>query len=200
MFFSQELGWGQTKVDELLLPIIQKMNRRRTNTSGTTSGLQGSLSEWVNVHATNNFSGNMAPRKKEVYSSRRLQQVVTEFRKKRKSGSVGPSRSESASEGEHEEESTSGPVKKQRKTKAAARGGKVGRGKGRGRGSKIAASGRKGKAIIDDDDAYTEGSDREGDGTSLRESIEMRPRPRPRPVRTANPVATDSQDQPGNSI
>ena len=27
-FFQQELGWQQTKVDELLLPIIQKMNKR----------------------------------------------------------------------------------------------------------------------------------------------------------------------------
>lgn len=27
-FFQQELGWQQTKVDELLLPIIQKINKR----------------------------------------------------------------------------------------------------------------------------------------------------------------------------
>ena len=27
-FFQQELGWQQTKVDELLLPIIQKMHKR----------------------------------------------------------------------------------------------------------------------------------------------------------------------------
>ncbi len=43
MFFKQELGWNATKVDELLSPVIQKMNRRRTNASGTASGVQGSL-------------------------------------------------------------------------------------------------------------------------------------------------------------
>lgn len=28
-FLLEELGWGQGKVDEVLLPIIQKMNKRR---------------------------------------------------------------------------------------------------------------------------------------------------------------------------
>ena len=27
-FFSSELGWGQVKVDDLLLPIIHKINKR----------------------------------------------------------------------------------------------------------------------------------------------------------------------------
>lgn len=27
-FFREELGWGQAKVDEIMLPIIQKMNKR----------------------------------------------------------------------------------------------------------------------------------------------------------------------------
>ena len=27
-FFNTELGWDQTKVDDLLLPIIRKMNKR----------------------------------------------------------------------------------------------------------------------------------------------------------------------------
>src|SRR5262249_24055346 len=125
-FFKQELGWGQTKVDELLLPIIRKMNRRYNNVSGTTAGIQNSLLDWANVHAGHGLPANMAPRKKEFYSSRRLQQVVTEFRKRKKSGSVGPSQGESLNSGEEEENP---PVKKQRKS-TKSKGGKAGRGRG----------------------------------------------------------------------
>ncbi|EKM78104.1 hypothetical protein AGABI1DRAFT_61094 [Agaricus bisporus var. burnettii JB137-S8] len=176
-FFNQELGWGQTKVDELLLPIIQKMNRRRNNASSTTAGIQNSLLDWVNVHAGNNPSGNMAPRKKEVYSSRRLQQVVTEFRKRKQSGSVGPSQSERLNSDEEED---SAPVKKQRKT-TRVRGGKAGRGRG---GKPIASRGKRKKAKDDDDDdAYTEEDSSGVNDNEPQEVIpesEGKPRPRPR--------------------
>ncbi|XP_006459094.1 hypothetical protein AGABI2DRAFT_217997 [Agaricus bisporus var. bisporus H97] len=176
-FFNQELGWGQTKVDELLLPIIQKMNRRRNNASSTTAGIQNSLLDWVNVHAGNNPSGNMAPRKKEVYSSRRLQQVVTEFRKRKQSGSVGSSQSERLNSDEEED---SAPVKKQRKT-TRARGGKAGRGRG---GKPIASRGKRKKAKDDDDDdAYTEEDSSGVNDNEPQEVIpesEGKPRPRPR--------------------
>ncbi|KAF9451879.1 PIN domain-like protein [Macrolepiota fuliginosa MF-IS2] len=201
MFFNQELGWGQTKVDELLLPIIQKMNRRRTNASGTASGMQGNLSEWVSAHAVNNNStANLAPRKKEVYTSRRLQQVVADFRKRRKAGSVGPGRSGSAISSEDEgEKSADEPLKKrQKKTKSNAPRGSAGRGRRRGN---RAIGGRKGKGKKDDAD-YTEGSaeDEEGgeDGVDAQDTIlntELRPRPRPRPVRSRKPAAeTDNMN------
>jgi DNA excision repair protein ERCC-5 len=192
MFFEQELGWGETKVDELLLPIIQKMNRRRTNASGTASGLQGSLSEWVSARPGNNFdAGNLAPRKKEVYTSRRLQQVVADFRKKRKAGSVAPSQGGGSDEDDGVDKSDEEPVKKrQRKTKSgnprgARRGGSRRRGRGRGAAS---SSSRKNKARGDDHD-YGEDSDENG-GDSVRVGTvvetppaELRPRPRPRPIR-----------------
>lgn len=130
MFFKQELGWNATKVDELLSPVIQKMNRRRTNASGTASGVQGSLSDWVSVHAGNNMvTGNLAPRKKEVYTSRRLQEVVADFRKRRKAGSVGQSHSGSGfDQGDNGEESVEEPAKKRRrKPTSSAHQVKIGR-------------------------------------------------------------------------
>lgn len=197
MFFKQELGWGETKVDELLLPIIQKMNRRHTNTSGTASGVQGSLSDWVSSRADNNTdAANLAPRKKDVYTSRRLQQVVADFRKRRKAGSVAPSQ---AGSGSDQEDGDSEPAKKrQRKpTKSSARGGKVSRGRGRGRGGSAGAT-RKGKRKRRDEDDYSEGSE-EDDGENNEPqvpeasaaSLRPRPRPRPRPVTESLALGSD---------
>ncbi|KXN88602.1 DNA repair protein rad13 [Leucoagaricus sp. SymC.cos] len=207
MFFNQELGWGQTKVDELLLPIIQKMNRRKTNTSGTPSGMQGSLSEWVTARTGNNFDvASLAPRKKEVYTSRRLQQVVADFRKRRKASSVAPSNSGSGSgQNDEVEEIDEEPVKKrQRKTKSgsSSRAGKTRQGKDRGRGGAAGSSGRakKGKGRTGDDDDYSEGEEKDG-GENVEVRVEtpapeLRPRPRPRPVtkRNLDPAAEDDSD------
>jgi len=137
-FFKQELGWNETKVDELLLPIIQKMSRRRTNASSTTSGVQGSLSDWVSARAGNNVAaGNLAPRKKELYASRRLQQVVADLRKTKQAGLVGPSQSNgSIDQGGNGEENDKGQAKKRRrKLTPSARGVKTGHRKSRGEAS-----------------------------------------------------------------
>lgn len=195
MFLHQELGWGQTKVDELLLPIIQKMNRKRTSTA---SGMQGSLSEWVSARAGNSSdAANLAPRKKEVYTSRRLQQVVADFRKRRKAGSVVPSqggRDDDQDQDDGADRNDDEPVKKrQRKAKSNSRGGKNGRGRGRGRGGATSSNTRKSKAGGggDDDDDYNEGS---GDGDDANAPVvqpasELRPRPRPRPRPVRKPSA-----------
>ncbi|THH13045.1 hypothetical protein EW146_g7122, partial [Bondarzewia mesenterica] len=85
-FFLEELGWSQSKVEELLLPIIQKMNKR-----GQAQALnrQGNLNEYFEVTVGD---GAFAPRKRNAYASKRLQQVVNDFRneqaKLRKSGSA----------------------------------------------------------------------------------------------------------------
>lgn len=74
-FINKELGWNQSKVDDLLMPIIQRMSRRNQVTS---LNKQGDLSEFFSVPSG---AGTVAPRKRQAYSSKRLQQVVTEFRR-----------------------------------------------------------------------------------------------------------------------
>ncbi|KAI6168059.1 hypothetical protein EDD17DRAFT_1453682, partial [Pisolithus thermaeus] len=74
-FIKEELGWDQSKVDDLLMPIIQRMSRRNQVTSVNK---QGDLNEFFNVTSG---AGTVAPRKRQAYSSKRLQQVVTKFRK-----------------------------------------------------------------------------------------------------------------------
>ncbi|KAI6042859.1 hypothetical protein EDC04DRAFT_2563357 [Pisolithus marmoratus] len=74
-FIHEELGWNQSKVDDLLMPIIQRMSRRNQVTS---LNKQGDLNEFFSVTSG---GGTVAPRKRQAYSSKRLQQVVTEFRK-----------------------------------------------------------------------------------------------------------------------
>lgn len=197
-FFYQELGWAQTKVDELLLPIIRKMNKRQTSASGTSSGMQGSLSDWVSTHAGNNFAGNMAPRRKQVYTSHRLQQVVAGFRKRRKDGSVGPSQSRSGSvEEDSVSEGEEGFVrKKPRKANLGPLRGQGSRGRGGRRGKSKqgegATRGRKGKSKDDEDyNEDGESSDVTQDNSDLTPVIEARPRIRPRAVRRTPNGETD---------
>ncbi|KAI0331869.1 PIN domain-like protein, partial [Cubamyces sp. BRFM 1775] len=162
-FFNTELGWDQTKVDDLLLPIIRKMNKRSQNAAPT---MQGNLAGFFDLPV----GANAAPRKRQAYTSKRLQQVVQDFRKQQraaqaqggssKSGSASPDDAATGSRGsgsEYEEgdgEQGSARPAKKRKTAASAKGkgksraktttgdqdeqsaprGGRGRGSGRGRG------------------------------------------------------------------
>lgn len=92
-FLGEELGWTQNKVDDLLLPIIQKMGKRGkvNNTSKTCNSSsthyyrqeaalnkQGTLNGFFDMSVG---TGAYAPRKRQPYASKRLQKVVSEFRK-----------------------------------------------------------------------------------------------------------------------
>ncbi|KAI9440023.1 PIN domain-like protein [Lactarius indigo] len=73
----QELGWNQSKVEELLLPIIQKIRKR---TQALALNKQGNLKEYFGVSS----GGLVAPRNRRNYTSKRLQQVVDDFREQRR--------------------------------------------------------------------------------------------------------------------
>ncbi|KAH9068359.1 hypothetical protein EDB83DRAFT_2586185 [Lactarius deliciosus] len=73
----QELGWNQSKVEELLLPIIQKIRKR---TQALALNKQGNLKEYFGVSS----GGAVAPRNRRTYTSKRLQQVVDDFREQRR--------------------------------------------------------------------------------------------------------------------
>ncbi|GJJ08585.1 hypothetical protein Clacol_002804 [Clathrus columnatus] len=81
-FFHDELSWSQAKVDQLLVPIIRKIGQR--NQSNAVNK-QGTLN---NYFETSFGSGISAPRRRQAYSSKRLQQVVTDFRAAQKSAGI----------------------------------------------------------------------------------------------------------------
>ena len=126
-------------MDELLLPIIRKMSRRA---QGAATVGQGTLAGFFDAP----LGASAAPRRRQAYASKRLQQVVADFRKQQRQGQGMSSGSEetearegsdSEREGDGEEEAR--PAKKRKKgteTKA------VGRGKGRGRGKAVDGASR----------------------------------------------------------
>ncbi|TFY81225.1 hypothetical protein EWM64_g2787 [Hericium alpestre] len=218
-FFLQELGWGTSKVEDLLLPIIQKMNRRQ---QAQALNKQGNLNEYFDVQAGG--SGTYAPRKRSAYTSKRLQEVVSAFRKEQKkqggSSESSPQPTERTSSGSDEEVSSSSKAKGKgkapvvKKAAGTARGRGRGRGKakgtgrGRGRGSGTAAgSSRKRKRAAssgseaDDlaDDTSESGSSYEPhDRAATPPPPRTRPRPRPRPVNKGKSTAV-AEGQNGDS-
>ncbi|KAG8733360.1 DNA repair protein rad2 [Ceratobasidium sp. 423] len=82
-FLADELSWATEKVDETVLPIIRRMTQR---SSSSTANRQGTLTSFFDGPAiTSNSNVTHAPRKNQVYASKRLQQVVAAYRA-RKSG------------------------------------------------------------------------------------------------------------------
>ncbi|PIL35540.1 hypothetical protein GSI_02268 [Ganoderma sinense ZZ0214-1] len=218
-FFNSELGWDQTKVDELLLPIIHKMNKRAQNASASA---QGNLIGYFDLP----IGANAAPRKRQAYSSKRLQQVVSDFRKQqaRQRNSATPSLdSDGAGSDSEPNAESSRPTKKRKKSdeskpkgtgrgkaraKAAdgedgalstARGGRgSGRGRRRGRGAKRTSRKReRSPSQSEEDEEFVAERPPVGDlpGPS-REELGLRPRPKPRPVVKARvPVAEDFEEE-----
>ncbi|KAH9945151.1 PIN domain-like protein [Epithele typhae] len=217
-FFKSELGWDQTKVDDLLLPVISKMSKRA---QGTSTNAQGTLSGFFDVP----LGANAAPRKRQAYASKRLQQVVSDFRKQQAKlrGSATPA--PLGREGSEEEEQTSArPAKKRKRSGETTRGrgrgkakakaaegevddastpsssGRGGRGKGRGRGRGGARASKKRARTPSDseEDAFVP-DEQDGpptDGAPSREQLGLRPRPKPRPVR--KPPNAHPEDQIGD--
>ncbi|KAJ3907924.1 hypothetical protein F5879DRAFT_794648 [Lentinula edodes] len=113
-FLNSELSWGQAKVDDLLLPIVQKVGKR-----GQVNAInrQGNLNVFFDVSAG---SGTAAPRKRQAYASKRLQQVVSDFRKKRNSAgtsTTAESSSDDDSQKSEDREDVQPPKKKKRTSK-----------------------------------------------------------------------------------
>ncbi|KAI0775173.1 hypothetical protein BD413DRAFT_603148 [Trametes elegans] len=206
-FFDSELGWDASKVDELLLPIIRKMNKRSQNAAPT---MQGNLAGFFDMPA----GGNAAPRKRQAYASKRLQQVVQDFRKQQArlrgspgAGSASPAPGEGdgddgGSDYDEGEKAAERPTKKRRTAKSKAKGEAVAqddddaagpassvrraRGVDRGRGGKR-ASRKRAKTPSESEDQEEDGpvdaqpSAVPGPSVS-REELGLRPRPKPRPA------------------
>ncbi|KAI0719319.1 hypothetical protein C8T65DRAFT_636320 [Cerioporus squamosus] len=215
-YFKTELGWDQSKVDDLLLPIIRKMNKRSQNAS---SNAQGNLAGFFDIP----LGGNAAPRKRQAYTSKRLQQVVSDFRKQQAKlrNSSTPSAEGEGDESDFKPDTEIAPPAKKRKktgegkgkgkakTKADAAGGADvgappvrgdggrGSGRGRGRGGKRASKKRARSASdSEDDESVAEEQPAAADiPAPSREELGLRPRPKPRPVRKSAPGAEEAEGQ-----
>ncbi|OCB85329.1 PIN domain-like protein [Sanghuangporus baumii] len=147
-FFHEELGWNIGKVDELLLPIIQKMNKRGQEAAANR---QGTLNTFFNV---SEGAGAAEPRRREAYASRRLQALVSAHRKAQKQRAEGTSTEPTESGDSDDAEKKKEPARKKRKKASSPEGdestGRTGangsrQGKGKGRRSTQSRSGRGGK-------------------------------------------------------
>jgi DNA excision repair protein ERCC-5 len=127
----QELGWNQFKVEELLLPIIQKIRKR---TQALALNKQGNLREYFGV----NTGRVAAPRKRKTYASKRLQEVVDDFREQRRKETAAHSTREESPDPSSDSSEEDGAV-------PSAPDAKRGRGRG-GISSKGATRKSRGKA------------------------------------------------------
>ncbi|KAH9002926.1 PIN domain-like protein [Lactarius hatsudake] len=181
----QELGWNQSKVEELLLPIIQKIRKR---TQALALNKQGNLKEYFGVSS----GGVVAPRNRRTYTSKRLQQVVDDFREQRRKETTAAhtnddtQRQESSSESLSEEEAPpTAPVVAKRNRGRGGFGSKGATRKTRGRGS--ARGGRAGSSRKRKRSVTTSGDD--PSGSDLPSETKTPPllggtasRPKPRPL------------------
>lgn len=158
-FLSEELGWSRTKVDETLLPIIKRVGQRGRPNAITT---QSNLNNFFDITAG---VGSYAPRQKQAYASKRLQKVVSDFRRKGKG-----KESATNTEDDLDDAKTSGTSKRKSSTKAKSRA--------RGPDTKGNASRKKRRIAEEEEVEEAEGSSPLEDDPP--EKPKSRPRPRPR--------------------
>ena len=166
---------------------------------------QGALNKQGNLGAFFDVPvGVGAPRKRQAYSSKRLQQVVSDFRKKQRA--EGAQSQGDTPESDTEEEDESSRPKKRRKageTSSASASKKKsettrgsGRGRGRGRGGKATRGKKapKGKGKENSSgDEFQEGSAPAVEAIPDQPlAVELRPRPKPRMRR--RPVVEHNND------
>ncbi|KLO08780.1 PIN domain-like protein, partial [Schizopora paradoxa] len=116
-FLKDELSWNQEKVDDLLLPIIQKMNKRSQENA---MNRQGTLNDFVDIAGGSGTT--LEPRKRQAYTSKRLQELVSAHRQeqKRKAAAADDDASDDDVQNAAANSSSSkkGPVKRARKRKS----------------------------------------------------------------------------------
>lgn len=76
----EELGWGQQKSDELLLPVIQRVNKRG---AAAAANKQSNLDTYFG-DSIGGVGGSAIARKRQAYTSKRLQKVVTDYREEQR--------------------------------------------------------------------------------------------------------------------
>ncbi|KAL1696908.1 hypothetical protein GGG16DRAFT_120544 [Schizophyllum commune] len=177
-FFNGELSWSQHKVDELLLPIISKMGKR-----GQTNK-QGTLNSFLDVSLG---TGTHAPRKRQAYASKRLQQVVSDFRKKRAG----------LAEDNEEETENGEPVRKRRRTVVPKGKGKGTQRKGKGKQASVEGEGDLGEGVGENVEGNEDGGaqDVEPAKAPRKRVMAKKPAPKKAPARKARKKRTASEEE-----
>ncbi|KAG9018251.1 DNA repair protein rad2 [Tulasnella sp. 427] len=169
-FLSEELGWNRSKVDETLLPIIKRVGQRgRPNAINK----QSNLNSFFDITAG---TGSYAPKQKQAYASKRLQKVVSDFRKKGK-GKESVANTEDEAEGAPLDD-VKAPGSNKRKSST--------KGKPRNRAVGPKAKGPRKKRRVEEEELEGSG----GVSSSRDEDPPEKPpaRPRPRTQRVNKPV------------
>jgi len=210
----QELGWNQSKVEELLLPIIQKIRKRNqvcldparykmTKTIPFSTRVpfcvlqaqalnqQGNLNEYFGV---NSAGGVIAPRNRKAYASKRLQQVVNDFREQRRratetSKNTGADEEQSSSSSEGDNEVPPQPTAKRGKARggssvgdAGKRRGRGGRGRGSARGARAGPPRKRKRSVTSTSSGGSDGANSDGQDPPPPPPSGTASRPRARPA------------------
>ncbi|CAE6394403.1 unnamed protein product [Rhizoctonia solani] len=201
-FLGDELSWATEKVDEAIVPIIRRMTQR-SSVSAPQAFVQHLIANMSgSAFASNNAT--RAPKKSQAYASKRLQQVVAEYRA-RKSGESVPNedklgtdpssdqrkakgkgtakpraskKKKSRGTGDQEpEDSVADPKGAKRKRASGTRGSKRGRGarRGRGRGARSMISNK------EDEEEYPSDSGSENSKNDAEPEAPTPKKPRLRP-------------------
>lgn len=149
----------------------------------------GNLNNYLDISAG---SGTYAPRQRQVYASKRLQQVITDFRKRQKSSSLSPAPQSGSGETSQCDDSGSDnnqtPAAKKRKTMTTGDKIPVRTSSGRRKSSRTS----KGKASdTDDEDGFV--PPRDVVLAKPRLERKLRPRIKPQLMRTE---MKDGQNEP----
>ncbi|KAG8738187.1 DNA repair protein rad2 [Ceratobasidium sp. 414] len=223
-FLGEELLWDTSKVDETLLPIIRRMTQR---SSASGANKQGTLTSFIDAPGATTSSGvTHAPRKRQAYASKRLQQVVAEYRARKAGEDLGEQDAQAEVDSE-----TENPKKKKPRTKAKAKAkaddvvaetesqgssagtktagskrkravgsstrGKRGAGRSRGAGRGRGQGHRKASTRADDDDEEEFVSGGEdSDGQQAEMPVPKKPRLRPR-MKVPSPAPQAVHDSEG---
>ncbi|KZT53232.1 hypothetical protein CALCODRAFT_520157 [Calocera cornea HHB12733] len=174
VFLREELGWNASKVDETLLPIIRKVGQRG---KAAQVNKQGTLSSYFDVSVG---SGAYEPRKRQAYSSKRLQKVVSDFRKEQMR--MEEVRRSMAPEAEEED----APKRSKRKAKAAAMEEKAPKRKANGKSRAMSVASSAGPSAERSDPVTAAGEQ--------SPIVSAKPRPRPRKVKRG-----DDEYMPGRA-
>ncbi|KAF9647971.1 PIN domain-like protein [Thelephora ganbajun] len=184
---QEELGWSLQKSDELLLPVIQRINKRG---AAAAANKQSNLDAYFG-DSIGSVGGSAVPRKRQAYTSKRLQKVVTDYREEQRKRSRDLN-----VDGSRERDPRSGSVTGTGKTSKPATAAPTKR-KGAGekcktrKSSKVtstASRSTKRKKRANDSDDY----DDEGEYADADEVAPLPARPRPKPVRKKANTNTDA--------
>lgn len=149
---------------------------------------QGTLNSYFDVSLG---SGTYAPRRRQAYSSKRLQQVVTDFRAERnklKNRVTGDAEDNGDGSGEEE-----GPPRKKRKRKKASQQQTLSK-KTRGRKTPPGRS-RKGKVAVSSQPGSEQAVTMAETGESPPPPLAVKLRPRAKPIFKGRVIADDENDE-----